>query len=1264
MTEFFFSKIMDNAGLMVAGAVVSIAMDALGGQDVKSRIAGFRKTAASHIRQRLDLGRPPSPATNHDLRRALCLAYTGAARPWVRAVAALPPHEFSEDQRKEKDAFLERVRKYLGAAERAAYDRTASFEGWTGEGLMAALLDAVPESTLEGEDGAAVTRSLTEAFSTWIAGKEGQGLPEAAHYQLFETSGADEVVLFGQSVLQAFIEILKSGDYIEATRAFEQRVAAGLRDGVRAIAAEVEVLGGDIARLGPALSRVETLIDQSALSLARVENKTDCIEALTRSIESRLASQGALNLDLKLGWGNRDNPLRQMTFFQRRTTFVGRDGELVELRAFLDDPASFSWWQIAGSGGQGKSRLALSLIEELAGRWDAGFLSAEDLRAFNWGGAHFSWPTLCVIDYAAAPGKGAEVVRVLETLAKRARGTVGPPLGARVRILVLERVGYDFGEDGSRLEPAPALNWLRSALGGAAWHALKATVFQERSALVLRDLHPDDMRTIGRSWRDFLGKPPLSGEQEETLITTLRQRGDVWRPLFAMMYASVLDEILDGKAPQGSSDIERILDRTLADERDTLWGGDWERRIPADAPARALSCLATMIGTVTEDQIFSDLVDRDCVLETLDGLYGDPSGADGKEACLLLGYTPMAHPQKDPVFRGREPDLLGEYVVLWCLDSLSRRKRDERVRALIWHGALLSPDALFGFLMRLRQDFPNHPMTGALSAAPWPKGEYADADTNIPAYFGLSGRLRAMLDGGASPSRPQGNGAFPLLFAAQNGHMSCVEALLASGADPNAVDEKTGTFPLLMAAQEGYVPCVDVLLASGADPNAVNENNGTFPLLQATQNGHVSCVDALLVSEADPNAVHEKDGAFPLLQAAQEGHVSCVDALLASGADVNAVNKKNGLFPLLQAAHRGHVSCVAALLASGADVNAVNDKTGTFPLLLASQNGYESCVDALLASGADPNVVNEKTGTFPLLLAAQEGHVSCVEALLAAGADPNVENEKTATFPLLIAAQQGHVSCVDALLAAGARPLPFYLRPTEGTAGLPLLLGGPADWTLPPVVSGAWREWDLSAIPERDLVSLWLSQSFSEPPGIAAARLLELPFLRRGSALELLVVPQGVDQPESLLLLVCPEALLHVDGQSRSFHVLRKLHRSSFDLATEAGLSSYLRCLYASAMVEGGVLQIVEGVGDLSWTAPPAPEDLDAVAKVLHPVTLLDQDSAGARLQAVVADSGLLFDATFQVTSEGEVQMLDPPLFLSDLPLYRHGFEGRFRRRW
>lgn len=73
---------------------------------------------------------------------------------------------------------------------------------------------------------------------------------------------------------------------------------------------------------------------------------------------------------------------------------------------------------------------------------------------------------------------------------------------------------------------------------------------------------------------------------------------------------------------------------------------------------------------------------------------------------------------------------------------------------------------------------------------------------------------------GAKPD-PRGV-ATPLYFAAQAGHMKIVEALLESGADPNAKGDVDRNTPLHRAAENGSVEMGCLLLDYGADVNARN----------------------------------------------------------------------------------------------------------------------------------------------------------------------------------------------------------------------------------------------------------------------------------------------------------------------------------------------------------------------------------------------------------------------------------------------------------
>ena len=95
----------------------------------------------------------------------------------------------------------------------------------------------------------------------------------------------------------------------------------------------------------------------------------------------------------------------------------------------------------------------------------------------------------------------------------------------------------------------------------------------------------------------------------------------------------------------------------------------------------------------------------------------------------------------------------------------------------------------------------------------------------------------------------------------------------------NGVDINPG---LLSAASGGHEAVVSALLAAGADKNAVRQDGAT-PLCAAAWFGHKAVVSALLAAGAEKNA-QAQDGATPLILAARNGHAAVVSVLSAAGA--------------------------------------------------------------------------------------------------------------------------------------------------------------------------------------------------------------------------------------------------------------------------------------------------------------------------------------------------------------------------------------------
>ena len=207
--------------------------------------------------------------------------------------------------------------------------------------------------------------------------------------------------------------------------------------------------------------------------------------------------------------------------------------------------------------------------------------------------------------------------------------------------------------------------------------------------------------------------------------------------------------------------------------------------------------------------------------------------------------------------------------------------------------------------------------------------------------------------------------------------IAIIDALLAAGADVNAVDEN-GDTPLVKVLQWGQfglnsanerlrgtdatadsvVALALKLLEAGADPDARGVR--TTPLIEATEFRSPALVRALLDAGADPNR-RANFGSSPLHAAANSGSLEVITLLVAAGAEVNSQNE-NGDTPLHMLATRVFDTALVTLLASaGADVNARND-TGETPLQAARNHANEPVARKLLDLGADPGVLEGTAG--------------------------------------------------------------------------------------------------------------------------------------------------------------------------------------------------------------------------------------------------------------------------------------------------------------
>jgi ankyrin repeat protein len=248
----------------------------------------------------------------------------------------------------------------------------------------------------------------------------------------------------------------------------------------------------------------------------------------------------------------------------------------------------------------------------------------------------------------------------------------------------------------------------------------------------------------------------------------------------------------------------------------------------------------------------------------------------------------------------------------------------------------------------------------------------------------------------------------PLMYAARQGAVDAVGALVAARADLNLTDPE-GTTALMLGIINAHHDVATLLAEHGADPNVadvtgmtalyavVNMNTlGDLPGRPAPKpTGPMSALDVartLLMHGANPDARLSKpilqrhhsggdaalgEGATPFLRAAKTGDVAMMRLLQEHGADPTLTTKTQttalmlaagpasgglgGIFPVSDA---DKIAAMRFSIEHGVDVNAV-DGNGQTALHIAAGQSSARLVTALIERGAKLDIKN-KQGRTPL----------------------------------------------------------------------------------------------------------------------------------------------------------------------------------------------------------------------------------------------------------------------------------------------------------
>jgi ankyrin repeat protein len=334
---------------------------------------------------------------------------------------------------------------------------------------------------------------------------------------------------------------------------------------------------------------------------------------------------------------------------------------------------------------------------------------------------------------------------------------------------------------------------------------------------------------------------------------------------------------------------------------------------------------------------------------------------------------------------------------------------------------------------------------GADADSPNPEGQTA---LMLVARTGNVEAARLLIDHGATvDAREHWGEQTALMWASARRHPEMMELLIAHGA---AVDLRStfrdyqrhvtaegrpknmdsgGFTPLLYAARENCVGCVDVLLAHGADIN-LPDPDGVSPLHLAVMNANWDLAKKLIEAGAD---VDQWDiyGEAPLFaaigmyQRADGGHasidppnqtdgMSVIRLLLDRGADANmqlffrpagvrGSTNTRGSTPLIRAAQLGDLDLVKLLLDHGADATVyMADRQTPIHAVLAGRAPEKKALEIirlLHKAGTDVNVValvnhrEEVRGGSALHFAVRKRYKDVIRELASYGIDMNLKDQ-------------------------------------------------------------------------------------------------------------------------------------------------------------------------------------------------------------------------------------------------------------------------------
>ena len=291
---------------------------------------------------------------------------------------------------------------------------------------------------------------------------------------------------------------------------------------------------------------------------------------------------------------------------------------------------------------------------------------------------------------------------------------------------------------------------------------------------------------------------------------------------------------------------------------------------------------------------------------------------------------------------------------------------------------------------------------GANADSPNPDGQTA---LLAVARTGNVEAARLLIDHGATvDAREKWGGQTALMWASARRHPGMMQLLISKGADVNArsIDrnyqrhvtaegrpkslDSGGLTPVLYAARENCIACVEVLLTNRADID-LPDPDGVSPLLVAIMNANWDLAGQLIRAGADVNQ-WDIYGESPLFTA-----IDLRNRIDGGRASIDPPNTTNGLATVKVLLERG-ANPNMQLFFKPANARGATNTRGSTPLIRAANNGDLEVVTLLLEHGADAtlSMADRQTPIHAVLAgrSSEQQALELIRILHKAGADVNV----------------------------------------------------------------------------------------------------------------------------------------------------------------------------------------------------------------------------------------------------------------------------------